>query len=221
MNLSLVLKYDKIESLTYDSVFLEQPMPDIINFDYRKILAPPPKNTDKDTIKELMILSRKTFNRSEEDIKILLQIDRDVDPIFANLLSLYNLEYPEVYIKNFYSIIKPVLKNIKGFWNRPRPKQLADLLSIDVDVIVTDTHHSASYPSGHTVYSSLVANIIKDFYPEVNQSKLDKIVNDTAKARVMQGVHYPSDNNASLIFSKFIFDKLHSILKRDYHEQIQ
>lgn len=220
MNLSLVLKYDKIESLTYDSVFSEQPVADIIDFDYTKILPPPLKNTDKDTIKELMLLSRETQNRSEQDIKILLQIDHDVDPIFANLLAQYDLEYPEAYIKNFYSIIKPVLKNIKGFWNRPRPKQLADLLSIDIDVIVTDTHHSASYPSGHTVYSSLVASIIKDLYPEINHNKLDTIVNDTAKARVMQGVHYPSDNKASLIFTKFVFDKLNPILKKDYYEKI-
>lgn len=220
MNLSLVLQYDRIESLTYDSVFLERPMPDIIDFDYQSILPPPPKNTDSQTIKELEIISKETLNRSKKDTEILLQIDEDVDIIFNNLLSQYDLKYPQLYIKNFYEIIRPVLMNVKSFWNRPRPKQLADLLNINIDIITTDTHHSASYPSGHTVYSSLVANIIKDFYPQINHYKLDKIVNDTAKARVMQGVHYPSDNKASLIFSKFVFDKLHPKLKKDYHEKI-
>lgn len=220
MNLSLVLQYDRIESLTYDSVFLERPMPDIIDFDYRSILPAPPKNTDSQTIKELEIISKETLNRSNEDVEILLQIDEDVDIIFNNLLSQYDLKYPQLYIKNFYEIIRPVLMNVKSFWNRPRPKQLADLLNINIDIITTDTHHTAAYPSGHTVYSSLVANIIKDFYPKINHYKLDKIVNDTAKARVMQGVHYPSDNKASLIFSKFVFDKLHSKLKKDYHEKI-
>jgi hypothetical protein len=70
------------------------------------------------------------------------------------------------------------------------------------------------------VYSSLAANIIKDFYPQINQLDLDKIVNNTAKARIMQGVHYPSDNKASVIFTKFIFNKLNSTLKEDYYEQI-
>lgn len=220
MNLSLVLKYEKIQSLTYDSIFLEQPMADIVNFDYRLILPAPPKNIDKSTIKELTIVSKETLNRSSQDIETLLQIDLDIDPVFISLLKQYDIEYPEAYIKKFYAIVSPILKNVKGFWNRPRPKQLADLLGIDIDVIVTDTHHTPSYPSGHTVYSSLVANIIKDLYPKVNHYQLDKIVNDTAKARVMQGVHYPSDNKASILFTKFVFDKLHSVLKKDYYEKI-
>ena len=220
MNLSLALKYKTIESLTYDSVFLEKPMANIIDFDYRTILSPPPKNTENKTFKELETISSKTFNRSNQDTDLVLRIDHDIDPFFENLLLKYNLKYPKDYIKNFYHIIKPVLMNTKGFWNRPRPKQLADLLGIDIDIIVTDTHHTPSYPSGHTVYSSLVANIIKDFYPQVNHSDLDKIVDNTAQARILQGVHYPSDNKASLIFTKFVFNKLNSTLKKDYHEQI-
>ena len=52
MNLSLALKYKTIESLTYDSVFLEKPMANIIDFDYRTILSPPPKNTENKTFKD-------------------------------------------------------------------------------------------------------------------------------------------------------------------------
>jgi hypothetical protein len=220
MNLSLALKYKKIQSLTYDSVFLEKPIPDIIDFDYRTILNPPPQNTDDQTLKELEIISRKTLNRSNGDIDSVLEIDRDMDQFFEKFLYKYNLEYPREYIDNFYNLIEPILMNTKGFWNRPRPSQLAKLYDINIDTIVTETIHSASYPSGHTVYSSLVANIIKDFYPQINQLDLDKIVNNTAKARIMQGVHYPSDNKASVIFTKFIFDKLHLKLKKDYYEQI-
>lgn len=220
MNLSLAFKYKKIESLTYDSVFLEKPIADIIDFDYKTILSPPPKNTDNKTLKELQIVSRETLNRSGEDINFILQMDRDIDQFFERLLYKYNLDYPKQYIDSFYNLIKPILMNTKGFWNRPRPSQLAKLYDINIDTIVTDTIHSASYPSGHTVYSSLAANIIKDFYPKINQLDLDKIVNNTAKARVMQGVHYPSDNKASVIFTKFIFNKLNSTLKEDYYEQI-
>ena len=220
MNLSLAFKYKKIESLTYDSVFSEKPIADIIDFDYKTILSPPPKNTDNKTLKELQILSKETLNRSSEDINFILQIDRDIDQFFEHLLYKYNLDYPKKYIDSFYNLIKPILMNTKGFWNRPRPSQLAKLYDINIDTIVTDSIDSASYPSGHTVYSSLAANIIKDFYPQINQLDLDKIVNNTAKARIMQGVHYPSDNKASVIFTKFIFNKLNSTLKEDYYEQI-
>jgi hypothetical protein len=219
MNLSLLLKYKEIESLAYDSVFLEKPMPDIINFDYRNILSAPQTNTEQKTIKELEYLSYLTLNRSTEDLNKVHEIDQDIDPLFINILAKNNIVYPIDYIKTFYNIIKPVLMNTKGFWNRPRPIQLAKLLNIKLDVIITDTVHSASYPSGHTVYSSLVANIIKDLYPQVNSSQLDKVVAETAKARMTQGVHYPSDNRASIIFSKFVFDKLNAIIKKEYYDE--
>jgi hypothetical protein len=70
------------------------------------------------------------------------------------------------------------------------------------------------------VYSSLVAHILKDIHPQIKQQQLDNIVSETAKARVLQGVHYPSDNMASLIFSKFMFDKLNNKLRKYYNEQI-
>ena len=219
MNLSLWFKYKDIESLTYDSVFLEKPMPDIIDFNYKLILSYPPANTENKTIKELEYLSRLTSNRSEQNIIDIYKIDEDVDDLFRQLLKKSNIEYPIEYIKSFYDIVRPVLMNTKSFWNRPRPSQLAKLYGITLDIIKTDTIHSAAYPSGHTVYSSLVANIIKDLYPQINISQLNKIVDNTGKARMMQGVHYPSDNKASVIFSKFVFDKLNNKIKKDYYNE--
>ena len=68
MNLSLVFLYDKIEKLRYNSVSLEFPVPDIISFDYKTILDPPPSNTDPKTLKELNFVAESTFNRSDADI---------------------------------------------------------------------------------------------------------------------------------------------------------
>jgi hypothetical protein len=42
----------------------------------------------------------------------------------------------------------------------------------------------------------------------VDEKKLDVLVKNTAKARVLQGVHYPSDNNASIKLTKLLFNKL-------------
>jgi membrane-associated phospholipid phosphatase len=137
-----------------------------------------------------------------------------MDTPYILLLKKYNLKYPQNYINLFYDIVKPVLLNIKGYWNRARPKQLAEFYNIDIDVILTDTHHTAAYPSGHTVYSSLVSNILKDIYPQINKKELDHIVNETAKARVLQGVHYPTDNEASIIFTNFLFNKLDKKLRK-------
>ena len=208
MNLSLVFLYNKIEQLRYNSVSLEFPIPDIVSFDYKTILDAPPSNTDPKTLKELTFVAESTFNRSEAEIEQIYSIDRDLDAPFIKLLSKYKLEYPQEYIDTFYNVVQPVLMNIKHYWNRPRPVQLAKLFNIKIDPIVTTTVHTPSYPSGHTMYSRLVANILKHHYPQIENKILYNIVYDTARARVMMGVHFPSDNQASIFLSNYLFKNL-------------
>jgi hypothetical protein len=208
------LKKSTIDSLGYETVYLEKPMSNLIDFDWKNILEAPPKNSSKTTIQELRLVSQSTQNRSLKDIELIHNVDQDLDTPFELLLEKYSLEYPKNYISLFYDIVYPVLINTKNYWNRPRPKQLAKYYNIQINVILTDTHHTAAYPSGHTVYSSLVSNILKDIYPEVQTRELDFIVNETARARVLQGVHFPSDNKASIIFSNYIFNKLQNKLRK-------
>jgi hypothetical protein len=208
MNLALVFSYDKIEKLTYTDIRLEFPISKIISFDYKTILNAPLSNTDSKTLKELKIVADATFNRSDAEVEKVYDIDQDLDAPFINLLSKYNLEYPHEYINMFYDVVQPVLMNIKGYWNRPRPFQLAKLLNIPINPIITTNVHTPSYPSGHTMYSRLVANILKQTYPKIENRILDSIVYDTAKARVIQGAHFPSDNEASILFSNYLFKNL-------------
>lgn len=220
MNLLNYLKKDSIESLGYESIYLEKPLSNLVDFDWKTILPAPPSNIDSITIKELNLLSKKTLNRSKKDIDLIYAIDKDIDQFFISILNQYNLLYPQKYIDLFYEIVHPILLNTKAYWNRPRPSQLSKLLNIKIDTIITDTIHTASYPSGHTVYSSIVAHILKEYYPQINQKQLDSVVLKTAEARVLQGVHYPSDNKASLIFSDIIFKKLYPKLRKYKNDQI-
>jgi hypothetical protein len=218
MRLPHLLNKSNIDSIGYDTVYLEKPMSNLIDFDWKNILKQPPKNSDNATIEELKFISKNTLNRSINEEKQILQIDAELDGQFINLLKKYNIQYPQNYINLFYDIVRPLLYNTKAYWNRARPKQLAELLNIPINIIATDTHHTASYPSGHTVYSSLVANILKDMYPQIDHKKLDNIVLSVAEARVKQGVHFPSDNKGSLLFSKFIFNKLNPKLRKYNNE---
>lgn len=203
---------DKISELTYGNFYVEQPIPDIVSLDWKTILNPPPTNLSKATIRELEFLSRETLSRSDSELKNVYYVDKYLDEPFRMLLDYYNLTYPQAYINEFYNIIRPVLHNVKSLWNRPRPFQLASLYNIDIDVVHSPTTDTASYPSGHTVYSRLVRNILADMYPRL-LSRLDSIVKNTAKARVQQGVHYPSDNNASLILADTMHQHLHKKMK--------
>ena len=210
MNIALIFSYNEIEKLTYSDIRLERIQSNIISFDYKTILDAPLSNTDPKTLKELNFVAESTFSRTEADIEQLHKIDRDLDTPFINLLSTYNIEYPQEYINKFYYIVEPILMNIKTYWNRPRPAQLAKLLNIPIDPIVTSTVHTPSYPGGHTTYSRLVANILKHHYPQIEQKKLDNLVYDTARARVMMGVHFPSDNQAGILFADYVFKNLRS-----------
>lgn len=214
MNLNLIFKNKRIEELTYDSVVFEKPMSNLVDFDYKKILQPPPSNTSKIVQKELRIIYEQTSRRTNDDYDLIFRIDADIDSFYVRLLKSYKLEYPERYINLFYDIVEPILLNTKSYWNRPRPVQLAKLYNIDIEKIVTDTIHTASYPSGHTVYSRLVRNILADLYPSLSKN-FDMIVEQTAEARVKQGVHYPSDNKASFVFADYVYQKLKNMIKKD------
>jgi len=100
------------------------------------------------------------------------------------------------------------LWNVKYQFNRPRPYQLAKILNIDIDTIQTLTHHTPSYPSGHTVYASLYGKILSYYHPQYKKL-FDNAVNKTILGRELQGVHYPSDNKASLILVDKLFNKLY------------
>jgi hypothetical protein len=214
MNLNEIFFKAKIDGLVYDTVYTEKPLSKIIDFDWKNILAPPPKNSDKKTFKELEFVVKEANSRTPEDVKLLHKVDQDIDSLFIDLVDSYKLKYPLEYITLFYDIVRPILSNTKSLWNRARPFQLADIYNINIDQIITDTIYSASYPSGHTVYSKLVANILHFIYPQIKIGQLNSIVDTTAKARIMQGVHYPSDNKASLIFSDTIFNQLNPKLER-------
>jgi hypothetical protein len=203
-----------IDSIGYETVYLEQPISKLIDFDWKKILQDPPRNSSQTTKNELVFISKNTKERTHQDIELIYNVDMDLDKPYELLCKKYRVEYPHNYISLFYDIVLPVLLNTKKYWNRARPKQLAELYNIDIRVILTDTHHTAAYPSGHTVYSKLVANILHFIYPQIKQTELDNIVLQTARARVMQGVHYPTDNKASLIFSNFLFDSLNPKLRK-------
>lgn len=209
MNLYQILNHKKIIELTYDGILVEQPVPDIVDFDWKNILDAPPLNNSQITVNELNLISRVTLSRSEQQEKLVIVVDQDMDSLFKKLLEKYDIyTYPKTRIEDIYNIIRPIVLNIKSLWNRPRPYQLANLYGIKIDHINTDTHHTASYPSGHTVYATLVANIIGVIYPQINKPELKQIVNTIAENRVLQGVHYPTDNSASIILSNYLFNKL-------------
>lgn len=202
---------DDIDNLTYQTVYVEKPVADIVgDIDWKNILAAPPKNSSSITIKELKLLSRYALNRTKEDLDFINRVDTDIDSFFISITDSHSIEYPYQTINEAYKIIRPIILNIKNLWNRPRPYQLAKYYSIPLEMVITNTHDTPSYPSGHVVYAKLAASIIQDLYGRyIDKYKLTKVVDQIGLGRIKQGVHYPSDNKASII----LVDRLYNTLK--------
>lgn len=204
-----------IDTIKYSDSVSELPVSDIVKLDWKNILIPPPKNSSKKTFSEIQYIYESIKRqRTEVWTKKLLRIDSDPGVEIFDLLDSKKLNFPYQYLKMFYSITRPILLNIKQLYNRPRPQTIGNIYGIELEVIETETHHTPSYPSGHTFYTSLAANIAKSIHPSLSL-EFDGIVKNTETARVLQGVHYPSDNAASIDLSTILFNGLHPLLQKE------
>jgi hypothetical protein len=206
---SSVIPSINIDNIKYTTKTVEdQKVSKLIDFDYKSILDNPPINSSGSTLKELIYISKITNNRDDTDIEFVHKIDKNAASLVIDFCKNKKITFPQKDFDDLYNIFKPLILNTKYYFNRARPYQLAKLYGLTIDVIETDTHQTPSYPSGHTVYARLAGNLVSSSHPGFKY-ELDQIVNKSAYARVLQGVHYPSDNTASIIFTDFIFHKLY------------
>jgi len=206
----------KIDNIKYCDYLIEYPLSDIIKFNWKNIISEPKTNSSPETYKELLQISKLSNNRNQEDIDLIYSIDSNANFLIYKTIEKYNLKFSKELFQEFYSIIKPLVWNTKFYYNRPRPYQLANFYDINIDVIETLTHHTPSYPSGHTVYTCLAALILSKMYPKLT-SEFENIVKITTECRVKQGVHFFSDCEASIELTKFIYKNLHQIIESKYH----
>lgn len=201
-----------IDNIKYADHLIEYTLPSIIDFDWKSILEDPPKNSSKTTLEELLLLSQLTSDRSPDDLSLIKDVDDDASITVKRVLKKYNHKFPQDLFDEFYTQTKYLIYNIKFYYNRPRPIQLAKIYNIKIDVIDSDTAKTPSYPSGHTVYAKLAAELAKNLHPHLS-TELDMAVKLVGYARMIQGVHFPSDNDASIILGNFIYNNLNSKIK--------
>lgn len=203
-----------IDDSVYADYLIEYPVPDIAkDIDWKNILDKPPLNSSSKTYKELNFVIDQTKKRSKDDEKLIYQIDDNPNYLLYQFVDNNNLNFSYQYFKEFYNIIKPFMYNTKFYYNRLRPYNLAKIYNLDIDIIKTDNHNTPSYPSGHVVYTNLAVNILIDTYPQ-HKTALNRITQQTAQARISQGVHYPSDCDAGIKLTNYLFKILQPRLKR-------
>ena len=191
---------DNIVSMKYsDNIPPEKKVSDLVSIDWKNVLPEPPENNSQITREEIQEVSELSDKRTDRQVELVMVVDKDIRVMFERLLKDNNLSYPAEKIKKIYdTIVFPVIINLKWQYNRPRPYQLAPKFGVKIDYIPTDTINTPSYPSGHTAYATIIASVLSEMYPEFS-SEFYELVNVAGKAREIQGVHYESDNDASMV----------------------
>ncbi len=177
------------------------------NLSWKDILEPPPLNNSLIVTDELNYLSRLTSNLSDSQVDLIKIVDKDPKYLFKQTLFKRGLDFPEEEFKKYYEVLDDYILTVKQYFNRVRPEYLGDILGKKINVIESKTTKTPSYPSGHTCYAVLACILCSRIYPSLIHEFRDSI-KTTAYCREMQGVHYPSDNKASVIFAESIFQQL-------------
>jgi hypothetical protein len=204
-----------IDKITYvdnfeykNSRYASMDFPEIGKIDLFKIVSEPNKNSSEETKKELEYLQSITKNRSKADLDLIYSIDDDPMHSFKKVINKYNLDFPvRFFTAVYYTSVIAIVDHLKFYYNRARPHQLAEYYDISIDRIITKTHKTPAYPSGHTMYATLISEILSDKYPQ-HTKEFTNLVDLCGKARELQGVHYPSDNTVAKTIMKTIYPEI-------------
>lgn len=182
-------------------------VPKDVTIAWKNVLAEPPLNNSETTKKELLYLSELTKELTSEQVRLILAIDQDPYDPFYEVLEANGLRFPKKELKQVWDIVYNIVLNVKYIHNRPRPYQLAGAFGLKINVLETKTHNTPSYPSGHTAQTAIGAYLLSAMYPEHSGHFFDK-VSITGMARMLQGVHYPSDNEASMVLTGAVWENI-------------
>ena len=87
-----------------------------------------------------------------------------------------------------------VIKKLKEHYNRPRPHELAKQFNIDLDHVELNSMKTPAYPSGHSTQAFLLADYLKEDYPE-KAKELDELADHISDSRNVARAHYKSDSD--------------------------
>ena len=203
--MDFISEINKSVSNTIDSIkYTDKPktfkVSNILTIDWEGVLPEPPANTSNETKRELEYLQTLTRNLTVGAKNLIHLVDKEPLDLYKPIFQKLGKPIPVKDFKKAYNIIDPIIMNLKHKFNRPRPKQLGDVMDFDINVTKTGTHSTPAYPSGHTAYAAIASYLFADMYPHYS-SEFFKMVGVAGHARCLQGVHYPSDNEASMVIT--------------------
>ncbi len=98
-----------------------------------------------------------------------------------------NLPATAVLVKAATGDLRPVSREIKKVYDRPRPPKVDGRIQPTVPLPT-----SGSYPSGHTLHIFVEAGVLAEIHPECREALMAR-AHRAAWGRIIGGVHFPTD----------------------------
>ena len=153
-------------------------------------IKPFPENLSQETRNELGWLS--TYNGGDINKDYVKEGD-DIGGVFEKYCQENNLNYNKEYYKQILDESSKTILSLKYYYNRPRPKQLADYYGmVEFQDVELKSMKTPSYPSGHSAQGHLFAELLGREYPN-HYDTFKGLADMISHSRLMARAHYPSD----------------------------
>lgn len=145
------------------------------------------------------VYSASIHDRTPENIALFYETDIDVTAPFRRVIPEANpfFLYPYTYVVANNPLLHLIAVILKLYYNRKRPYQYS------INPLSYKTCRTPSYPSSHAVQSFALAKHLSKVYPH-RTKELTQTAERVANARIVGGVHFPSDKE----FARRIVDTL-------------
>lgn len=170
-------------------------------------ITPPPQNSSPYVFGELQGLS--ALGRDYQGapfLEFVEDADEDLEELYEDFMDEHGIDF-EPYYKGLFDDLSVIAIRLKIRFNRMRPFQLANILGVPMYPMNSESAHSPSYPSGHTLQSYVVSEILAEQHPHLAE-KARYLAGQIAFSRMVGGWHYPSDNQASIALGDMLLPKI-------------
>jgi hypothetical protein len=157
----------------------------------------------KDELNEIMdCLETMGQLENQNYLKRYQSYDRNLIQALISIFKQKNIDVEELCI-DIIKDIQGLLYKLKYYFQRPRPNQIAQYQKLKLFPYKSYTSHTPSFPSGHSVESFVILNVIGNKYP-TEYPFCKELIEDVAYSRIYLGHHYPSDNEGAKEVGKAI-----------------
>jgi len=171
-------------------------------FDFGKILPPPPAPGSIGALGDLEVVLRVQASRTPADVAYAKRVDReDLDLLIPGYTK---AAYPktDLLISEVIGDLAPVATGFKDLYRRLRPPQVESSVHPCVPI-----PKSFSYPSGHSTRAFVTAGVLAAIDPDRKAEFYDR-AHAIAWARVVSGVHFPTDDVGGRMVTEAFMAKL-------------